>query len=192
MDPALNTWCNTINQLYTLEVRTRQLTERDFYQRRFERIRELLDELHIHVHDPLGEPYEYTRTDCEGIVKRRGRATTLHCGSYQAYYISQITGRSSHLATWHCNHSRKNNMNNTINFGIDLGTTNSAIALYEEGEVTVFKNPRTLKQTLPSVVAFKGDRSVLVGKKPLSSCTKKPAMYLEVLNEGWGAWTGLK
>ena len=69
MDPALNTWCNIINQLYTLEVRTRQLTERDFYQRRFERIRELLDELHIHVHDPLGEPYEYTRTDCEGIVQ---------------------------------------------------------------------------------------------------------------------------
>ncbi|HEY3385481.1 MAG TPA: Hsp70 family protein [Saprospiraceae bacterium] len=55
-------------------------------------------------------------------------------------------------------------MSQTINFGIDLGTTNSAIAICENGEVSVFKNPRTLKQTLPSVVAFKGDR-IIVGEK---------------------------
>ena len=55
-------------------------------------------------------------------------------------------------------------MSHTINFGIDLGTTNSAIALYENGSVTIFKNPRTLKETIPSVVAFKGDRT-LIGEK---------------------------
>lgn len=69
MNPELVTWCNIINQLYTLEVKTRQLTEKDFYQRRFDRIRELLDELNIHVHDPIGESYEYSRTDCEGIIE---------------------------------------------------------------------------------------------------------------------------
>src|SRR5687767_6036728 len=53
---------------------------------------------------------------------------------------------------------------NTINFGIDLGTTNSAIAVFENGEITIFKNPRTLKQTIPSVVGFKGDRTI-VGEK---------------------------
>jgi molecular chaperone DnaK len=55
-------------------------------------------------------------------------------------------------------------MSNTINFGIDLGTTNSAIAKYTEGEVDVFKNPINWKQTLPSVVAFKKQR-IIIGDK---------------------------
>lgn len=31
--------------------------------------------------------------------------------------------------------------NKTINFGIDLGTTNSVIAKFDQGQVEVFKNP---------------------------------------------------
>ncbi len=65
-------------------------------------------------------------------------------------------------------------MNSTINFGIDLGTTNSAIAVYEAGEINVFKNPRTLKQTIPSVVAFKGDR-ILIGEKAAELLQKESA-----------------
>jgi molecular chaperone DnaK len=53
---------------------------------------------------------------------------------------------------------------NFINFGIDLGTTNSLIAKFEGGAVQVFKNPLGHKETLPSVVAFRGDR-ILVGDK---------------------------
>ncbi|MEO0899499.1 MAG: Hsp70 family protein [Bacteroidota bacterium] len=52
----------------------------------------------------------------------------------------------------------------TINFGIDLGTTNSAIAKFEHGKVTVFRNPIGQKQTLPSVVALRKERR-LVGEK---------------------------
>jgi molecular chaperone DnaK len=33
-------------------------------------------------------------------------------------------------------------MENTINFGIDLGTTNSAIAKFVKGEVIIFSNPQ--------------------------------------------------
>ncbi len=55
-------------------------------------------------------------------------------------------------------------MSTTIDFGIDLGTTNSAIARYEKGEVVVFKNPVNLKETLSSVVAFKNERTI-VGDK---------------------------
>ena len=55
-------------------------------------------------------------------------------------------------------------MSSTINFGIDLGTTNSAIAICEKGEVRVYKNPTTLKETIASVVAFKGER-IIVGEK---------------------------
>lgn len=52
----------------------------------------------------------------------------------------------------------------TINFGIDLGTTNSLIAKYNGGSVEVFKNPVGFKETLPSCIAFRGDRT-LIGDK---------------------------
>ncbi len=60
---------------------------------------------------------------------------------------------------------------NFINFGIDLGTTNSLIAKFEGGNVQVFKNPIGHKETLPSVVAFRGDR-VIVGDKAREYITK--------------------
>lgn len=53
-------------------------------------------------------------------------------------------------------------MSRMINFGIDLGTTNSLIAKFERGKVEVFKNPVGFKESLPSVVGFRNDR-VLVG-----------------------------
>ena len=58
-----------------------------------------------------------------------------------------------------------------INFGIDLGTTNSLIAKFEGGAVQVFKNPIGHKETLPSVVAFRGDRTI-VGDKAREYITK--------------------
>lgn len=52
-----------------------------------------------------------------------------------------------------------------INYGIDLGTTNSAIAKFVRGEVEVFKNPlETGKETLPSVVYYKKDK-IVVGSR---------------------------
>ncbi len=61
----------------------------------------------------------------------------------------------------------------TINFGIDLGTTNSAIAKYTDGAVEIFKNPIGQKQTLSSAVAFRGER-VLVGDKARNLLEKDP------------------
>jgi molecular chaperone DnaK len=55
-------------------------------------------------------------------------------------------------------------MNNMINFGIDLGTTNSLIAKFTKGTVEVFKNPSGFKETLPSIVGFRNDR-ILVGEQ---------------------------
>ena len=61
-----------------------------------------------------------------------------------------------------------------VNFGIDLGTTNSLIACFEAGSVQVFKNPVGHKETLASVVAFRGGRT-LVGDKAREYITKDPA-----------------
>jgi len=64
-------------------------------------------------------------------------------------------------------------MSKTINFGIDLGTTNSLIARFNKGQVEVFKNPNGFKETLPSVVAFRNDR-IMVGDQARTYAEKDP------------------
>ncbi len=64
-------------------------------------------------------------------------------------------------------------MNNNINFGIDLGTTNSLIAQFKNGQAEVFKNPVGFKETLPSVVAFRNNR-IIVGDKAREYIEKDP------------------
>ena len=66
--------------------------------------------------------------------------------------------------------------------GIDLGTTNSVIAVLEGGEPTVIQNAEGARTT-PSVVAFAKNGEVLVGDvakrqavtNPRSSATWAPA-----------------
>ena len=50
-----------------------------------------------------------------------------------------------------------------IDYGIDLGTTNSAISRIENGETKIIKSLDTQKDTSPSCVAFNKKGSVLVG-----------------------------
>ena len=56
-------------------------------------------------------------------------------------------------------------MEKMINFGIDLGTTNSVIAKFVKGKVEVFRNPQDYgRETLPSIVFYKKDK-VVVGNQ---------------------------
>ncbi len=64
-------------------------------------------------------------------------------------------------------------MPSTINFGIDLGTSNSLIAKYSNGTVEVFKNPNGFKETLPSVVGFRNDR-ILIGDQARTYLQRDP------------------
>ncbi|WP_243471010.1 Hsp70 family protein [Winogradskyella sp. MH6] len=59
----------------------------------------------------------------------------------------------------------------TINFAIDLGTTNSLVAKYDNGKIKIFNNPLGLKQTLPSCIAFRGNR-IVIGDKALDYLEK--------------------
>ena len=52
--------------------------------------------------------------------------------------------------------------NGKINKGIDLGTTNSAIAVMENG-VPVIKKTSTQKDTMPSIVSVNRRRAIHVG-----------------------------
>lgn len=60
-----------------------------------------------------------------------------------------------------------------VNFGIDLGTTNSLIAKFENGNITLFKNPIGHKESLASVVAYRKDR-ILIGDKAREYLQKDP------------------
>jgi molecular chaperone DnaK len=64
-------------------------------------------------------------------------------------------------------------MEQTINLGIDLGTTNSAICYFDKGEIKIFKDPITWKDTIPSVVSFRKDR-IIVGQKAKEYMEKSP------------------
>lgn len=55
-------------------------------------------------------------------------------------------------------------MTNTINYGIDLGTTNSTIAKFDGSEVRVFKN-RDQNELTPSVVRIEKTGRIIVGKR---------------------------
>lgn len=60
--------------------------------------------------------------------------------------------------------------------GIDLGTTNSCVSIFEGGEAKVIANPEG-NRTTPSVIAFKGD-DILVGLKAKNQMiTNKDTVY---------------
>jgi molecular chaperone DnaK len=73
----------------------------------------------------------------------------------------------------------------TINFGIDLGTTNSLIAKYQSGKVEIFKSPISLKETLPSVVAFRNER-IIVGDKAREMIEKDPSNVFSLFKRKMG------
>ncbi|MDB5281416.1 MAG: Heat shock protein 70 [Bacteroidota bacterium] len=76
-------------------------------------------------------------------------------------------------------------MASTINIGIDLGTTNSLIAIAKEGSVEVFKNPVGHKETLPSCVAFRNGR-VIVGEKARELIEKDPVNVIQSFKRKMG------
>jgi molecular chaperone DnaK len=56
---------------------------------------------------------------------------------------------------------------NKIDYGIDLGTTNSAISRMDKGKITTIKGDDTDSNTIPSCVAINPKGTIFVGPKAL-------------------------
>ncbi len=82
-------------------------------------------------------------------------------------------------------------MSSMINFGIDLGTTNSLIAKFSKGNVEVFKNPNGFKETLPSVVGFRNDR-IFVGEQARTYAEKDPKSVVSRFKRKMGTTESFK
>ena len=83
-------------------------------------------------------------------------------------------------------------MESTINFGIDLGTTNSAIAKFVKGEVIIFSNPQDYgRNTLPSVVSYRKDK-IIVGNKAKEFLEKDPKSVVGVFKRKMGTTESFK
>jgi molecular chaperone DnaK len=59
-------------------------------------------------------------------------------------------------------------LSNTVNFGIDLGTTNSCIAKFEDGDTRIFQNNDQMNVTSSAVYVTRSGRT-LVGRRALNS-----------------------
>ena len=70
--------------------------------------------------------------------------------------------------------------------GIDLGTTNSCIAVIEGGEPTVIANAEGARTT-PSVVAFGKDGERMVGQVAKRQATSKPALSISSIKRKMGS-----
>lgn len=74
-------------------------------------------------------------------------------------------------------------MKNKIDYGIDLGTTNSAIARMENGIPTIKKSD-TLKDTIPSCAHFNKKKDILVGDTAFNIMRNDNARALKTFEPG--------
>ena len=75
-------------------------------------------------------------------------------------------------------------MRTKIDYGIDLGTTNSAIARMEKGKPVILKSD-VQKDTLPSSVAVTPRKSIILGDAALAAHRKEKLRALELLDNGF-------
>ena len=121
--------------------------------------------------DPMGQPYKETRTDGGTVSGDSKRTSSLSRSSatrprpLEKMANERLQDRSARYRHRRVTKDKSRTMSEMINFGIDLGATNSLIAKFTKGTVEVFKDPRHQgTEVLPSVVGFRNNR-ILVGQQ---------------------------
>ncbi len=66
-------------------------------------------------------------------------------------------------------------MRQKIDYGIDLGTTNSAIARMESGEALIIKSDDNQMDTTPSCVSFNKKKMMFVGQNAKNAIESESA-----------------
>ncbi|MBK9103287.1 MAG: Hsp70 family protein [Saprospiraceae bacterium] len=74
-------------------------------------------------------------------------------------------------------------MRNKIDYGIDLGTTNSAIARMENGKPRVIQTDLQ-KDTMPSSVAINPRKNIIVGDPAYAANIKDKLRLLKTFGKG--------
>lgn len=82
-------------------------------------------------------------------------------------------------------------MSKMVNFGVDLGTTNSLIAKFDKGNVEIFRNPNGFKETLPSIVGYRND-AILVGEKARTYAERDPKSVMSRFKRKMGTTETMK
>ncbi|OGT19193.1 MAG: hypothetical protein A2V90_03760 [Gammaproteobacteria bacterium RBG_16_57_12] len=76
-------------------------------------------------------------------------------------------------------------MNRTkLDYGIDLGTTNSAISRMEAGEAKIIKSDEDQKDTTPSCVSFNKKQSMFVGQIAFNSVSQEALKVFKKFTKG--------
>lgn len=68
MNDTQQVLCKIINQLFQIKEKVNASDDSNGMQRKFDRIHTYLEELNLHVHNPIGESYDDTRLDCEATI----------------------------------------------------------------------------------------------------------------------------
>ncbi len=75
-------------------------------------------------------------------------------------------------------------MRQKIDFGIDLGTTNSAIAVMQDGEATIIKSDDDQRDITPSCVFFNKKQTVRVGDKAKNNISEEATQSFNYRKKG--------
>ena len=79
-----------INQLFEAQRKAQNNEAFRTLQRNLERMQEALEEMGLRLHNPLGEAYDESRTDCEAtIANTSGKLTVTEVLKPAVYYLDE-------------------------------------------------------------------------------------------------------
>lgn len=67
-DKSDQAFCQLVNQVFALEQKLQKLEFPAGTARNIRRMRQALEQFGVRYHDPIGEAYDETRTDCEASI----------------------------------------------------------------------------------------------------------------------------
>ncbi|MEM7370425.1 MAG: hypothetical protein AAF587_17580 [Bacteroidota bacterium] len=68
----LNHLIQLVNQVYEMEKKLARMENSSSLMRNLRRMKQELDQIGLSYHDPVGEPYDETRTDCDASISGVG------------------------------------------------------------------------------------------------------------------------